>query len=67
MGVHSALDAFGIVGCDSAGLLGLPAGFAGVACVAAVTLLQIGVCDAPDVSDVAIEEIAFDHDGGCEG
>lgn len=59
LGIYSALNAFGIVGSDSAGLLGLPAGFAGVACVAAVTFRLIWICDATDVSNVAVEKIAF--------
>lgn len=61
LGIYSALDAFGVVGTDSAGLFGLPAGFAGVAGVAAVTLLLVWICNAGNVGDIAVKDIAFDH------
>ena len=61
MGIYSALDAFGVIGTDSAGLFGLPAGFAGVAGVTTVTFLLIWVCNAGNVCDVAAKDIAFDH------
>lgn len=67
LGIYGTLDAFGVVGSDSAGLLSLPAGFAGVARVAAVTLCLVWVCDAGDIGDVAVEDLTFDHDGSCEG
>ena len=67
LGIYGTLDAFGVVGSDSAGLLGLPAGLAGVAGVAAVTLCLVWVCDTGDVGDIAVEDIAFDHDRSCEG
>ena len=54
------MDAFGVVCGYSAGLLGLPAGFAGVAGVVAVALCEVGVCDTADIGDVAVEDGAFD-------
>lgn len=67
LGIYSALDAFGIVGSDSAGLLGLPAGFAGVAGVAAVTFCLIWVCDTTDVGNIAVEETALGYNRSGNG
>jgi len=63
LSIYGALDAFGVVCGDSAGLLRLPAGFAGVAGVDAVAFCQIWVYDAADVGDVAVEDGAFDWSG----
>jgi hypothetical protein len=67
LSVHGALNAFGVVCSYSAGLLGLPAGFAGVAGVVAVAFCEVWVCDAANIGDVAVEDGAFDWsgDGGC--
>ena len=67
LGVYGALDAFGVVGAHSAGLFGLPAGFAGVAGGGAVAFCLVGVCDAADVGDVAVEDGAFGHDWSGDG
>lgn len=63
LSVRGALDAFGVVCGHSAGLLGLPAGFAGVAGVVAVGFCEVWIGDTADIGDVTVEDGAFDWSG----